>query len=102
MRIAKRRIGNQQALFSSRPRGKFLRTKPLQTLTRSCRSHDAASRGNNRPIESLRRRLPLHLGIAVEDDVADRGERRGGAVAAAREAEKLRRLVKKRGRDFAG
>src|SRR6266850_1952982 len=102
MRIAKRRIGNQQALFSSRPRGKFLWTKLLQKLTRSCRSHDAASRGNNRRIESLGRRLPFHLGIAVEDDVADIGEKFGGAVAAAREAEKFRRLVKKRSRDFAG
>src|SRR6267142_983545 len=102
MRIAKRRIGNQQALFSSRPRGKFLWTKLLQKLTRSCRSHDAASRGNNRRIESLGHRLPFHLGIAVEDDVADIGEKFGGAVAAAREAEKFWRLVKKRRRDFPG
>src|SRR2546426_11712422 len=102
MRIAKRRIGNQQALFSSRPRGKFLRTKLLQELTRSCRRRDAGSRGNNRRFESLRRLLPLHLGIAVEDDVADIGEKFGGAIAAARKTEKLRRLIKKRRRDFPG
>src|SRR5882762_1706039 len=102
MCIAKRRIGNQQALLSSRPRGKFLRTKLLQELTRSCRRRDAGSPGNNRRFESLLRLLPFHFGITVEDDVADIGEKFSGAVAAAREAEKLRRLVKKRRRDFAG
>src|SRR6267142_2263252 len=102
MCIPKRRIGNQQALFFSRPRGKFLRTKLLQELTRSCRRRDAGCCWNNRCFESLRRRLPFHLGIAVEDDVADIGEKFGGAVAAAREAEKFWRLVKKRRRDFAG
>src|SRR5882724_2047820 len=102
MRIAKRRIGNQQALLFSCPCGKFLRTKLLQELTRSCRRRDAGSRGNNRRIESLRRTLPFHLGIAVEDDVADIGEKLGGAVAAARKTEKLRRLIKKRRRDFPG
>src|SRR5882762_6502366 len=101
MRIAKRRIGNQQALFSSRPRGKFLRTKLLQEWTRSCRRRNAGSRRNNRRFESLRCLLPFQLGIAVKDDVADIGEKLGGAVAAAREAEKLRGLVKKRRRDFA-
>src|SRR6266850_438229 len=102
MRIAKRRIGNQQALLFSRPRGKFLRTKLLQELTRSCWRRNAGSRGNNRRFEPLRRPLPFHFGIAVEDDVADIGEKFGGAVTAAREAEKFRRLVKKRRRDFAG
>src|SRR5258706_11089043 len=102
MRIEKRRIGNQQALFSSRPRGKFLRTKLLQELTRSYRSHDAASRGDNRRFESLRCRLAFHLRIAVEDDVADIGQKFRRAVAATREAEKFWRLIKKRRRDFPG
>src|SRR6266852_7479885 len=102
MRIAKRRIGNQQALFSSRPRGKFLRIKLLQELTRSCRRRDAGSRGNNRRIKSLRRLLPFHLGIAVEDDLADIGEKLGGAITAARKTEKFCRLIKKRRRDFPG
>ena len=102
MRIAKCGIGNEKVLLFSHPRGKFLRTKFFQKLARTCRRRNAGSRRNNRLIESLRYRLPFHLGIAVEYDVADIGEKFGGTITAARKMEKLRRVIKKGGRDFSG
>src|SRR5258708_38649147 len=101
MRIAKRGIGNQQALLFSRPRSKPFRTELLQELTRSCRRRDAGSYRNNWRFEYVQRLLPFYFGIAVENDVTDIGEKFTGAVAAAREVEKFRRFVQKRRRDFA-
>src|SRR6476660_1910125 len=102
MRIAKRGISNEQALLFSRPGGKFLRAKLSEKLARSCRSRDTASHRNNRRIESLWGRLSFHFGVAVEDDVADIGEKLGGAIPATGKTEQFRRLVEKGRRDFPG
>ena len=45
--------------------------------------------------------LALHLRVAVDDDVAEVGQQLGGAVAARRELEQLRRLVEERRRRLA-
>ena len=95
VRIAERRVGDQQALLR---RGSTRRTSPARARRSNCRvparrrdCDRAAARGAARM--RVGPRLARHLRIAVDDHVAEIGEQLGGAIAARREVEQLRRLV---------
>src|SRR5437660_9568662 len=101
MSVAESCIRNEQALFFSRPRSELCRTKFLQKLARDGRRFAGRGRRDHRGLDFFGDPLALHFGIAVDDDVAEIGKKFGGAVAAARKAKKLGRLVEKRRGDFA-
>src|SRR5712692_6660430 len=102
MCVAKGGVRDEQALFSAGPGGKLFRPELLQQLPRPRRRLDSRHVGKNRGLEDIGNLLPLNLGIAVEDYVAEIGKQFGGAVAAAGNAKEFRRVVEKRGGDFAG
>src|SRR5712691_9377328 len=102
MRVAESRVGNQQAFFFSRTCGEFLRSELLQELPSAGWRFAGGSCRNDWCVELAGDLLAFHFRIAVEDDVAQIREQFGSAVTAARETEKLGRVVEERGGDFAG
>jgi hypothetical protein len=74
----------------------------LQHLARAGRRTDAGRLGEHGGFEIFGDFLPFYFGIAVEDYVAEIRKELCGAVAAARETEKLRGIVEERRGDFAG
>ena len=102
MRVAKRGVRDQQALFLARPRRELFRSGLLQQLPRAGGWLDARHARQDRRLQAFGDLLSLDLRVAVENYVAQIGEQLGGAVAAGGDAKKLRRIVEKRGGNFAG
>src|ERR1700722_18885712 len=97
VRVAKRRVGDEQALFLASPRGEFLRAELLQHLARAGRRLNAGRFGKRGGFEPAWNNFSFYFGIAVENHVAKKGKHFGGAIAAARETEKLGRMIEERG-----
>src|SRR6266851_6223480 len=102
MRVAKRGVGDQQALFLARPRGELFRSELLQQLPRAGGRRDAAHARQDRWLQAFWDLLYFDLRVAVENYVAQVREQLSGAVAAGGDAKKFGRLVEKRSGDFAG
>src|SRR5258708_13911327 len=102
MRVAKRRVRNEQPFFFSRPRREFLWPEFLQKFTRSGRWLAGGCRRENCCFDFLRELFPLYSRVAVQNDIAEIGKQLGGAVATSGETKEFGRLVEKCGRDFAG
>src|SRR6266481_8982757 len=102
MRVAKRGVGDQQALFLARPRGELFRSDLLQQLPRAGGRRDAAHARQDRWLQAFWNLLSFDLRVAVENYVAQVREQLSGAVAAGGDAKKFGRLVEKRSGDFAG
>ena len=102
VRIAEGGVGDEQALFFARPCGELFWAEHLQHLARAGRRTDAGRLGEHGGFEIFGDFLPFYFGIAVEDYVAEIRKELCGAVAAARETEKLRGIVEERRGDFAG
>src|SRR6266436_8957571 len=101
MRVAKRRVRNEQPFFFSRPRREFLWPEFLQKFTRSGRWLAGGCRRDNCCFDFLREGLSLYFRVAVQNDIAEIGKQLGGAVATSGEAKEFGRLVEKCSRDFA-
>ena len=97
MRIAERRVGDEQALLLQRPLGEFLRPELQQQIACALRRQVFCSRHLRRG-ERLRGLESLRVRIAVHDDVAEEIEQLRRAVAAELEIEQRRRCVDHRGR----
>ena len=103
VRVAKRGVGDQQALLLCAPR------RRISSGPSFCRSWREPGGGSIPGVDgstAASRRfgyfLAFHFGIAVEDHVAEVREQLGGAIAAAGKAKQFGRIVEKRGGDFAG
>src|ERR1700719_5078135 len=100
MRVAKRGVRNQQALFLARPRGKVFWSELLQQLPRRVGRCNAPDTRQDRRLQVFRNFLSLDFRVAIENDVAQVREQLGGAVAARGDAKEFGRVVEKRGSDF--
>ena len=102
VRVAERGVGHQQALLPAGPLGEPLRAQLAAAIWRVPAGGAAESwRGTGGVRDPLRRRLARDGRVAVHDHVAQIGQQLGGAVAARRELEQLRRLVQPAGGDAA-
>ena len=94
MRVAHRRVGEQHALLRQHPLREALGPELIELLLRAGRrrqrSAPSAARGS---WNCAGPRAVLHFRIAVDDDLADERQDARGAIALARPAEQLRRLV---------
>src|SRR5260370_16268286 len=102
MRVAKRGVRDQQALFLARPRGKLFRSELPKQLPRAGRRLDSGHARQDRRLQGFRDFLSFDLWVAIENHVAQIGEQLRGAVAAARNPKEFGRIVEKGGGDFAG
>src|SRR5258707_3861826 len=93
MRVAKRGVGDQQALFLARPRGELFRSDLLQQLPRAGGRRDAAHARQGRWLQAFRDLLSFDLRVAVENYVAQVREQLSGAVAPGGQWEKFRGIV---------
>ena len=74
----------------------------MQKLARSgWNIHSCGSR-NNGDFARIRRVLAFDLGVSIQDDIAEIGQKSRGSIAAGAKAKKLRRIVQKRCGDLAG
>ncbi len=70
MRVAQRRVGDQQALLLARPRGEFFRSQLLQQLPRARGRRDSLHARQDRLLQVVGDFLPFNLRIAVENHIA--------------------------------
>jgi hypothetical protein len=99
VRIAERRVGDQQALLGADPGGKFLGTQLLQALPRPRRRVGRVDHRHHRVGQQAARLRVLHIGTPVDDDVAEIPQCLGRPVARRVDLEQRRRVVEKpRGR----
>jgi hypothetical protein len=97
VRVAEGRVGDEQLLLLERPFGEFFRAQFQQQLARARRRRLLAVVGRRRAAAKASLGETLGLRIAVDDDIAEKGQQLGGAVAARLELEQLRRGVNQRG-----
>ena len=95
MRVAERRVGDEQPLLLADPGGELLRAEPAEQVARAF----GVCFGSRRRDDGPARRRPAGgqpgggFDGAVDDDLADVGEQFRRAVLPAREVEQLGRLV---------
>src|SRR5262249_30205812 len=104
MRIAHRRVRQEQSLLLADPLGKFDRAKIEQFIARAGRGAVVARVLWDDWLEqfALRIDLTFHVGPAIDDHIADIAEYLCGAIPSRRELEELGRVVDERRRSFAG
>ncbi len=98
MRVAHRRIRQQHALLLEHPGGETLGAQLVEQLLRARRRRRQLELRQLRVRQPRRARPAFHFIVAVDDDLADEVQQPRRAVALAREAEQLGRLVDELGR----
>src|SRR5436309_7571210 len=93
MRVAHRGVGEEHAPLGEHPGGQALGPELIESLLRARRRGGQRTRRQLRGGEARGARAAGGLGVAVDDDAAEVGEEARGAVALARPAQQLRRLV---------
>ena len=105
MRIAQRGIGDQQLWLLTHPACKALGPQRFQTLLVTRRRRHVRVRSRRHAhlhMAQIRRRAPLHVGLAVDDDIAQILQQARGTVTSHREIEEFRRVVDEAGGDAPG
>ena len=102
VRIAQRGVGDQQLGLLPHPAGKALGAQGLQALLVACRRRHIRIRLRRHAhlhMTQIRRRTSLHVGLTVDDDIAQILQQACGPVAPCGEVEELRRVVDEAGGD---